>query len=142
MRTVCAVIAIALLCAAAAFGQTKPSLTGMRGPSGGAGPIAVLINPDGSIQFAAIDQNTITVDAQGIHAKQPSIAARTVEVVKVTAGTPSYQLQKAPSANSDLDVALNGIVLSEGVDYTLLGATVTFIVAQPGAGDILRLAYR
>jgi len=42
-----------------------------------------------------------------------------------------------------VDLYLNGVALSEGVDYTVGAGVVTFVpAAQPKAGDLLRVRYR
>ena len=55
----------------------------------------------------------------------------------------SFTLSQTPSPAASLVVYLNGLRLSPGVDYTAVGATVTFRTGlEPQAADILLCSYR
>ncbi len=55
----------------------------------------------------------------------------------------SFTLSQTPSPAASLVVYLNGLRLSPGVDYTAIGATVTFQTGlEPQAADILLCSYR
>ena len=54
----------------------------------------------------------------------------------------TFTLANSPSPVLSLDIKLNGALQTAGgVDFTLSGATVTFVVAPP-TGSILRASYR
>ncbi len=54
-----------------------------------------------------------------------------------------FTLANAPSPASTLAVYRNGLLLSNGADYTLSGSTITFVNGQtPQSGDILQVYYR
>jgi hypothetical protein len=55
----------------------------------------------------------------------------------------TFTLSQTPSPSTSLAVFLNGLLMSAGVDYTLSGATITFLPASvPQSGDILLCSYR
>lgn len=55
----------------------------------------------------------------------------------------AFNLANTPSSASTLMVYRNGILLSNGVDYSLNGTTITFAASQlPQASDILQVYYR
>ncbi|GAB4361556.1 MAG: hypothetical protein OHK0021_05620 [Bryobacter sp.] len=55
----------------------------------------------------------------------------------------TFTLATAPSPAASLELYLNGILLSPGVDYTLATATITFVNSVvPQSGDTLRAYYR
>ncbi len=125
---------------------TKPNIGAMRGPAGVA-PVAVIVNPDGSIVLATLDSATLTIDTssgkpvlKGTPA--PTLPPRQVEVATLTATAPSYTLRQTPTLPNELDVAVNGLLLSPGDDYTLAGAVITWTGTVPGPGDKVRAAYR
>lgn len=51
-----------------------------------------------------------------------------------------YTLATAPIVGSE-HVYLNGFLITQGVDYTISGVTITFIT-PPETGDTLRVSYR
>jgi hypothetical protein len=53
-----------------------------------------------------------------------------------------FALSLTPSPSSSLEVFRNGLLLSAGVDYTLSGATITFIAVVPQSTDTLTCSYR
>jgi hypothetical protein len=71
------------------------------------------------------------------------LPAPTSEKHKVTTATlPSFTLLRTPLPN-ELEVIRNGITLTEGEDYDVAGAIVTFKPAeQPRQGDLVRFRYR
>jgi hypothetical protein len=54
----------------------------------------------------------------------------------------AFTLSQTPSPSTSLEVYLNGILLSGGVDYTLSSAVITFIATVPQTTDILKCSYR
>lgn len=52
-----------------------------------------------------------------------------------------FTLSSIPSPASSLLLFLNGILQTQGVDYTLVGATITYAVA-PSIGDVQLAWYR
>ncbi|MBV9268351.1 MAG: hypothetical protein JO061_19450 [Acidobacteriaceae bacterium] len=81
-----------------------------------------------------------------------SSTSSTLSFVFVDAETPSgtpngtntaFTLSAAPTPASSLELYRNGLVQTNGVDYTLSGSSVTFLsVAVPKTGDILQAYYR
>lgn len=64
-----------------------------------------------------------------------------VEVLRPTAPMSILTLSAAPLAGS-LTIARNGVVQSEGVDYSITGRDVAFLAAsRPLGGDVVRAAY-
>jgi hypothetical protein len=54
-----------------------------------------------------------------------------------------FSLSQAPSPGASLSLYRNGLMLRQGVDYTLSGNTVSFVVAAtPQTGDLLSAFYR
>jgi hypothetical protein len=65
------------------------------------------------------------------------------EVFIITAPAPTLQLIVSPGSSFPIQVMRNGLTLTSGVDYTLSGSTLTFLVgAVPGPGDIVRVLYQ
>jgi hypothetical protein len=52
-----------------------------------------------------------------------------------------FTLPAAPNPTGSLQLTCNGLLLEQGVDYTLAGATVTFN-RPPLATDVLLASYR
>jgi len=76
-----------------------------------------------------------------LRAAPPAIAER-VLIFKPTAAGSTITLPGDPQGNS-LDVACNGLTLSEGEDYTRSGRVLTFVEAHaPQPGYIFRIRYR
>jgi len=54
-----------------------------------------------------------------------------------------FILAFAPSPAASLDLSLNGLLMKQGVDYTLSANTVTFLAAStPQTGDVMVASYR
>jgi hypothetical protein len=53
-----------------------------------------------------------------------------------------YTLSQTPSPNSSLAIYRNGVRLTSGVDYTVVGNAITFGPTVPQTGDILLCTYR
>lgn len=127
------------------FAQTQPNVAAMKGPNVSAAS-ALVILPGGGVAFVTLDMATLSIANGVLSAKQApvvTVATRVVEVTKVTAAMPTYTLGSTPNAVPELDVFLNGVCLSAGVDYTVAGNVVTFTNGVlPGAADVLRVAYR
>lgn len=55
----------------------------------------------------------------------------------------TFSLAAAPNPPTSLRLFRNGLLLEEGVDYSLSGETITFVVAsKPFSGDTLQASYR
>jgi hypothetical protein len=55
----------------------------------------------------------------------------------------AFTLSQSPSPAASLEVYLNGLLMSAGVDYTVVGTAITFASASlPQPGDILLCSYR
>ncbi len=54
-----------------------------------------------------------------------------------------FTLANSPSPPASLLLYLNGLLMTQGVDYTLSGSTITFLPAStPETGDVLTASYR
>ncbi len=61
----------------------------------------------------------------------------------VNGANTTFTLVSTPSSALTLTVYRNGVLLSNGVDYSLNGATITFVSSQaPQSGDVLQAYYR
>jgi hypothetical protein len=56
----------------------------------------------------------------------------------------TFTLANAPNPSASLKLYKNGVLLAQGVDYSLSGATITFVgtKAVPQSGDSLLASYR
>lgn len=55
----------------------------------------------------------------------------------------TFTLQFTPSPSSSLQLYLNGLLMDQGVDYTVSGSTITFALGStPQGGDLLLADYR
>ena len=54
----------------------------------------------------------------------------------------AFALARAPSPAASLNLSLNGIVLTQGIDYFLSGSAIAFNGAVPQPGDVLLANYR
>jgi hypothetical protein len=55
----------------------------------------------------------------------------------------TFTVANAPSPNASLELYLNGLRLEQGVDYSIIGSTITFTsAAVPQTGDLLLASYR
>lgn len=72
----------------------------------------------------------------------PNFADSEVPVGPVDASNRTFQLAYPPAPQTSLILTRNGLVMKRGLDYTLAGKTITFIVEQtPQVGDILLAWY-
>jgi len=53
----------------------------------------------------------------------------------------TFVLSQTPQPSTGLELYNNGLLMTQGVDYTLLGPIISFIIA-PSLGDIIRAFYR
>ena len=53
-----------------------------------------------------------------------------------------FTLPSSPAPNDSLRLYLNGVVQTRGIDYALLGSTITYLVTPPQTGDSLIAWYR
>ncbi len=92
--------------------------TGAPGPAGPAGPA-------GSGSIGVLPTNTKETPAGAVNGTNPT-----------------FTLSVTPLSAFAVDVHLNGILETPSVDYTISGATITFLpVAIPQTGDILQAEY-
>jgi hypothetical protein len=54
----------------------------------------------------------------------------------------NFTLPGTPNPTSSLYVWLNGMLMAQGIDYTVTGNSFFFIVSPPATGDILLASYR
>lgn len=55
----------------------------------------------------------------------------------------TFTLANAPSPATSLLLYLNGLLMNQGLDYTINGSTITFaLTSTPQAGDLLEASYR
>jgi hypothetical protein len=109
-----------------------------------------VINSTGAIDAAGGDpSDCVRVDGTSIPCANP---IPQITPVWVDAETPSsipggtntsFTLSNAPNPPNSLHLFRNGVRLSQGVDYTLNGTSITFLGAQiPGSTDRLLADYR
>jgi len=73
----------------------------------------------------------------------PSFSDGEVPAGIVNGSNTVFSLNFAPSPAASLDLFRNGLLMKQGVDYTLSGHTITFFLAStPQAGDLLLASYR
>jgi hypothetical protein len=61
----------------------------------------------------------------------------------VDAANTTFTVQDVPVPASSLQIFRNGVLQKVGVDYTLNGKTITFmLVSVPVPGDVLQASYR
>jgi hypothetical protein len=91
-----------------------------------------------------LDGASLTVGANGLKVTTPtpSFADRETPTGSVNSSNTSYSLANTPVVGSE-HVYLNGILQEPGAgnDYTISGATITYLTA-PTTGDRLRVSYR
>lgn len=144
MRT----ITLSLALAACLLGQnrTKPVTTQVKAPPSSPTGTVLIVGSGGVLREATLDPSiTLTGCPTACLLKAVAPAAqiqpRTVEVIVVSVPlVTTLTLVRVPS---ELDLLRNGIELSEGIDYTISGAVVTFLAgAEPTQGDTLRAKYK
>lgn len=55
----------------------------------------------------------------------------------------TFTLANSPSPSTSLQLYLNGLLMEQGLDYTISGSTITFALpSTPQAGDLLLATYR
>jgi hypothetical protein len=54
----------------------------------------------------------------------------------------TYTLPNAPNPAASLKYYYNGVLMSQGVDYILVGSTVTYVVYKPASTDVQVAFYR
>ncbi len=75
--------------------------------------------------------------------QMPNFADSEVPVGPVDSSNRTFQLAFQPSPPTSLILTRNGLVMKRGLDYTLSGKSITFIVEQtPQVGDVLLAWYR
>lgn len=73
----------------------------------------------------------------------PNFADSEVPVGAVDGRNRTFTLAFTPSPPTSLILTRNGLVMKRGLDYTLAGKTITFIIEQtPQVGDIILAWYR
>ncbi len=73
----------------------------------------------------------------------PTFADSEVPVGPVDGTNRTFQLAFQPAPPTSLILTRNGLVMKRGLDYSLSGKTITFIVEQtPQVGDVLLAWYR
>jgi hypothetical protein len=122
-----------------------------KGPGFAPGRSAI-INASGQIDAAAgnpgdcvhVDGTSGPCGGQG----NPGTSLATFVDAETPAGTvngvnATFALANAPSPQTSLELYRNGLLMKQGVDYSLNGATVTFVTGSiPQTGDILTASYR
>jgi hypothetical protein len=128
-----------------------------------AAPTSVALYKNGILQSYGVDftvsGQTVTFAAQSLPQSGDVVQAfyRTTGTSptavfvdgEVPAGTingtnTTFTLANAPNPSASLKLYKNGVLLAQGVDYSLSGATITFLStkATPQAGDSLLASYR
>ncbi len=113
---------------------------------------AAVINSSGQIDGAAGNLgDCVKVDGTsgpcgsggGSGGVLPSFADGEVPSGGITGVNAAFTLAFTPSPAASLDLYLNGLLMKQGSDYTVSGASITFITASiPQIGDLLVANYR
>lgn len=102
-----------------------------------------------AITHTFVSGKSDTADATKVRASNWNVAHTVTDAENETpTGTPDGQLTvftlaASPSPTASLMLFRNGLLQTQGVDYTLSGSTITFLMgAVPQTGDLLRAWYR
>jgi hypothetical protein len=125
-----------------------PQAGGSSGNSGGSGsitlPIAItdVTNLSSTLSSLSSSISTLTTQVNSLTAPPVFIDGETPGGA-INGSNKSFTLANSPSPATSLDLYRNGLVQSVGVDYTISGNTITFLlVATPQPGDLLQAFYR
>lgn len=73
----------------------------------------------------------------------PSYSDGEIPSGSINGSNTSFTLANAPSPAASLSLYLNGLLMTQGTDYTLSGNTIAFLTAStPQSGDLLIASYR
>lgn len=110
---------------------------------------AAIINANGELTSAAgnatdcVRADGTTGPCGGGGGSLPLLVDGETPVGTVNGSNAVFTLNYGPSPVTSLRLYRNGILLKEGVDFTLTGNTITFLTAAiPAAGDVLQAGYR
>lgn len=97
-------------------------------------------------EYWDVPESATPVTISELLSEPPVITPLSHEDAEIPAGVVDgankvFTLQRTPNPASSLILIRNGLIVSEGVDYTLSGQTVTFVEA-PTPGDVMRAWYR
>ena len=120
--------------------------TTVSGQSNSISSLTSTVNGDGT-SITALNN-----EVAGLTATVNSLSAGSSSAVFVDAQTPSgtvngtnttFTLANTPAPTSSLEVYRNGLLQTNGVDYTVAGTTITFLsVSIPQTGDLIETYYR
>jgi hypothetical protein len=135
IRRACASL---LLAALAALAQSSPGTSVTSGQLRGGALTGVWVShPTRGFTLARIDTSLVLEEVSGelvLRAVVPPVVLMTIvwrrESVLLTVPTTAFTLATMPSSSDGLFVFRNGLLQSDGVDYTQAGQVVTF---KPGA---------
>jgi len=82
----------------------------------------------------------VTSGAGLVIVSEAPVAPSQVDVFQTTSQI--YTLSKLPDANADVTVIVNGLVMTEGIDYTLVGKVLTFTLQNIGPNSIIQVRYK
>lgn len=111
---------------------------------------AAVINSSGQIDGAAGNlSDCVRVDGSsgpcgsGSSGLLPSFSTGEIPSGSINGSNEVFTLANTPSPASSLELFLNGLLMSQTVDYTLSGNTISFLAAStPQTGDVLTASYR
>jgi hypothetical protein len=113
---------------------------------------AAIINSSGQIDGASGNlTNCVYVDGSsgpcgsgsGSGGILPGYADQEVPTGAINGSNTAFTLVNAPSPPASLSLYLNGLLMDQGVDYTLSGNAISFLIAStPQPGDLLLASYR
>ena len=130
--------------------------------NGSINALAAIVNGTGSLSSIQTQVNNLTTTVNGLSANVTvlnnevaslnSVISGSSEAVFVDAETPggtvngtntTFNLANTPSPAASMEMYRNGLVQTNGVDYTLSGMTITFHSGSiPLTGDLLQANYR
>lgn len=141
------------LLAITACAQTRVNLNQITVPPG-PGNYVLMAVPSGitkTVRWVRTDDATLIYDtatgilrATGTASSVPIGFVDQIPLSGVLDGVNAvFALPTAPNPASSLKITRNGLALKTGVDYTLAGSSVTFLLgAVPEAGAVLLASYR
>ncbi len=111
---------------------------------------AAIIDSSGMIDGAAGNlSDCVRVDGSsgpcgsGSSGLLPSFSTGETPSGTINGTNATFSLANTPSPATSLQLYLNGLLMSQSVDYTISGNTISFLTASiPQTGDLLRAAYQ
>ena len=101
----------------------------------------VMAGTNGGVSVFVSDQTHLILDINGYYVPQPNFSDGETPAGVADGANTTFTLAHTPLAYSKALITCNGVVQKMGADYTLTGATITFVSA-PTPADVLQVWYR